>query len=172
MLEEMFRHLLAFVETHQEWLGPIVFLMGFAESIPVLSAFVPSTPLFLALGAANGAAGGSFLTIWLSAAAGACLGDVVAYFGGRLFERRLLTMWPLSKNPHWWHRGHDFFERWGILGIIAGKFMGPLRSMIPIIAGVVEMPFPWFLFGSAVSALIWAAAFLGPGSLVLDWLVD
>lgn len=172
MLGDIADSLLALAREHRQWMAPLVFLMGFAESIPLLSLFVPSTVLFLGIGAANGAAGGSFLPLWLAAAAGATIGDIVTFTAGRLLEGRIVTSWPLSRNPQWWHRSHDLFERWGILAIVAGKFMGPLRSVIPIIAGVLEMPFPWFLLGSAVSSLIWAAAFLGPGSFGIGWLID
>jgi len=169
-VQETIEAIIAFVRDHEPWISPIVFLIGMAESIPVLSLFVPSTALFVGVGAVHGAAGGSFVTLWSSGAAGACVGDIISYTIGRLFEARLLTMWPLSKNPHWWHRGHDFFERWGFLGVIGGKFVGPLRAFVPVVAGAVEMPFLWFLTASAISSLMWAGVFLAPGSLGLSWL--
>ena len=53
MLGDIADSLLALAREHRQWMAPLVFLMGFAESIPLLSLFVPSTVLFLGIGAAN-----------------------------------------------------------------------------------------------------------------------
>jgi membrane protein YqaA with SNARE-associated domain len=57
-------------------------------------------------------------------------------------------MWPLSKNPDLMVKGHVFFERWGVWAIVLERFWGPLRASIPIVAGIVEMP--WLRVGVPV----------------------
>lgn len=163
--------LLAFVKANDAYAEPLVFLLGFAESIPIVAFFAPSTALLIGIGAAHGAAGEAFWHLWLAAALGAFLGDCFVYTLGRVFEDRILHWSVMARHPQWWKMGHDFFERWGMLGILAGKFLGPLRSALPLIAGVVEMPLWKFLPASLVSALIWAGVFLAPGVFGLGWLV-
>ena len=163
--------LLAFVRANDAYAEPLVFALGFAESIPILAFFAPSTVLLIGIGAAYGAAGEGFWHLWLAAAGGAFLGDCFVYTLGRVFEHRIMHFPLLARHPDWWTFGHDFFERWGMLGILAGKFLGPLRSALPLIAGVVEMPLWKFLPASLVSALIWAGVFLAPGVFGLGWLV-
>ncbi|MEZ5924819.1 MAG: DedA family protein [Hyphomicrobiaceae bacterium] len=163
--------LLAFVHTHDAFAEPLVFVLGFAESVPVLAFFAPSTVILVALGAAEGANGQPFWHLWLAASAGAFCGDCFVYVLGRTFEQRILH-WPvLARHPEWWRHGHNFFERWGMLGILGGKFLGPLRSALPLIAGVVEMPAWKFLPASLASSLLWAGVFLAPGIFGLGWLM-
>ena len=155
--------LLAFMQAHPELIGVIVFLLGFGESIALVSLFVPSTFLFLAIGSAHSAAGGTFWPVWLCGAAGACAGDLVSYGLGHHFKHDVAKVWPISKYPELIPRGQAAFERWGAFSIIGGKFIGGLRPFIPVVAGTMSMPWLIFLSASAFSSLVWAGVFLAPG---------
>ncbi len=170
-IEQIKDSIVSFVREHMALAEPAVFLMGFAEGIPGLSLLVPSTPLFLGIGAAHAAAGGQFLHLWLAASAGAVASDLLIYFLARHYKLEALQMWPLSGHPDWWPRGHALFERWGVLAVAGGKFTGFLRPFIPAVAGVLEMPIWQFFPASLVSSLVWAGAFLAPG-YGFRWLVD
>lgn len=163
-------HLIGFVGRNIDLVEPLVFLLGFAESIVLVSLLVPSTILFLAIGGLHNAAGGEFLPLWLAGAAGAFLGDVVSYALGRYFRADIAGIWPFSKKPEWYVMARGFFHTWGAPGIIASKFLGAMRPFVPVVAGATNMPWPTFLLASAVSCLIWAGAFLGPGH-GLGWFV-
>lgn len=162
--------ILSFLREHQALAEPLVFVLGFAEGIPLLSFFVPSSALFLAIGSAQGALGGSVWGLWASAAVGAMLGDCVTYAAGRRFKHRAQQMWPLSRHPDRIAKGYALFERWGVLAVFAGKFLGFMRPIIPVIAGVLEMPFLLFLLANAVSSALWAGAFLLPGWGMISFL--
>lgn len=155
--------LVGFVRDNLALAEPIVMLMGFAEGIPGLSLLVPSTPLFLAIGAAHAAAGGQFVYPWLAAAFGAVASDCLIYALGRFFKNDAQRIWPLSRNPDWLAKGQALFARWGLLAVVGGKFAGLARPFIPAVAGISEMPLWQFLPASIVSSLAWAGAFLGPG---------
>lgn len=163
--------LVAFVRDHIAFAQPIVFGLGFAEGIPGLSLLVPSSALFLGIGAAHSAAGGSFWSLWLAASCGAVVGDCVTYLVGRFFRADIARLKAFKRHPDWLERGHQLFERWGVLAIVGGKFMGFMRPFLPVIAGIVEMPFLYFLPASIVSSLAWAGAFLAPG-YGIKWLID
>ena len=47
--------------------------------------------------------------------------------------------------------------------LIAGKFIGALRPFVPVVAGMMQMP--WLVFGAGafISSLIWSGVFLAPG---------
>lgn len=142
---------------------PGVFLLGFAEGIPVVSLFVPSSALFLGIGTVHSQLGGSFPRVWMAASLGAVLGDLATYAVGRFFKERTAHIWPFSRNPEWLPKGHALMARWGALAVLGGKFLGFLRPFIPVVAGIVEMP-PWkFLLASVLSSLAWAGVFLAPG---------
>jgi membrane protein DedA with SNARE-associated domain len=64
-------------------------------------------------------------------------------------------------------------KKWGIAGIFIGRFSGPLRASVPLIAGIFEMPFWRFQFANFSSAFVWAVVLLTLGdviSKVLGWL--
>ena len=51
-------------------------------------------------------------------------------------------------------------EKWGVLGIFIGRFFGPLRASVPLIAGILEMPYWMFQFANFTSAFVWAYVLL------------
>jgi membrane protein DedA with SNARE-associated domain len=155
--------LLAWLRDHTVWAEPIVFFLGLAEGIPVLSLFVPSTVLFLGIGVAHSAVGGSFVPMWLAASAGAVVGDLVTYALGRSLKADAGRMWPLSRNPQLLVVGNAYFQRWGAFTVLAGKFLGVVRPVIPLIAGMTGMPLWMFGPASIISSLAWAGVFLAPG---------
>ena len=81
-------------------------------------------------------------------------------------------MWPLSRHPDLIPRGEAFVKTWGILGIFIGRFFGPLRASVPLVAGIFEMPYWRFQFANFLSAFVWAAALLTLGdviSVIIAW---
>jgi len=72
-------------------------------------------------------------------------------------------MWPLSRHPELIPRGERFVKLWGALGIMIGRFFGPLRASVPLVAGIFAMPFWQFQAANFVSAFIWAAMLLTLG---------
>ncbi len=154
---------IGFVRENLALAAPAVFAMGFAEGIPLLSLLVPSTPLFLGIGAAHAAAGGQFWHLWIAASVGAVISDCIVYAVGRIFKADAHRIWPFSRYEGWLPKGHALIERWGVLAVAGGKFTGFLRPFIPAVAGILEMPLWQFVPASIVSSLAWAGVFLAPG---------
>lgn len=148
---------------HEAWTPWLVFALGFAESIAFVSLFVPSTLLFLAIGGLHSAAGGDFVSVWLAGAAGAIIGDIISYLAGRHFKDKVDRVWPFYRMPGLLPKARAMFERWGFWSIVGGKFIGALRPFVPVVAGMMDMPWLLFLMGSIVSSIIWAGVFLAPG---------
>ena len=155
--------MLSLAREHIALAEPLVFALGFAESVVLVSLFVPSTILILGIGGLHHAAGGSFWPVWLAGAAGAFLGDVLSYTLGRYFKADIAGVWPFNSKPEWYVLARTFFARWGIPGIVASKFLGMMRPFVPVVAGAMGMRWPVFLPASAVSCLMWAGVFLSPG---------
>lgn len=154
---------MGFIREHIAFTEPIVFVMGFAEGIPGLSLLVPSSALFLGIGAVHGAAGGSFWLVWIAASLGAVIGDCVTYAIGRRYKGSVSSLPILRRYPGWETHGQLLLERWGVFAVVGGKFLGFMRPFIPVVAGALEMPFLLFLPASIVSSFAWAGTFLAPG---------
>ncbi len=123
-----------------------------------------------------GAAELDFFTIWLSASFGAFMGDWVSYWFGRYYQEKTMQLWPLSKHPKLVENGTLFFKRWGAWSVFIGRFSGPFRAIVPLIAGVFGLPYIIFQLANATSAALWAFVLLAPGAFAiqshwLDWLV-
>ena len=163
---------LGFLKGNETLVEAALFALGFAESLVLVSIFVPATVLFLGIGAMHEASGGSFMPIMIAAALGAFFGDVVSYFLGRHYRERLTGRWPLRDHPHWLPNAHAFLDRWGIPGLVLAKFLGPLRSVAPAACGVAQMPLPRFLVATAIGSVVWSLVLLGPpyyGFAALGW---
>ncbi len=163
-----------FVRGHQAWAAPVVFALAFGESLAFVSLLVPATGAIVGIGALWGASGLSLWPVWLAGALGAFLGDWFSYSCGCRFEDRIVGSWPLSRRPELVTRGRHFMRRWGTAGVFLGRFFGPLRAVVPLVAGSLAMPYGRFQAANLASAAIWAWVLLKLGSLgfsALVWLI-
>jgi membrane protein DedA with SNARE-associated domain len=161
----------AFVQNHHDWAGPIVFALAFCESFAFVSLFVPATVILVGLGGLIGAAGLAFWPIWIAAVLGAIAGDWLAYDLALRLKDQVIAAWPLSLYPGLVERGTRFFRHWGVLAVFVGRFFGPLRAIVPIVAGLYAMPWWKFQLANVGSALLWASGILLPGFVSIRWLV-
>ncbi len=161
-----------FISTHPQLALAAVFLLAFGESLAFISLLLPATVILLAVGALIGESELTFLPVWLAAAAGAFIGDWLSWWLGFRYSHRAATVWPLSRKPLLVQRGHLFFKRWGAWGVFIGRFFGPLRAVVPLIAGVCRMPSGTFQLANSTSAAVWAFGILAPGALGIPWLAD
>ena len=165
-MDDLVHPLLAFVTAHSNWAIAVMFVTSFGESFAFLSLLFPGTSLLIAAGTLM--AGGT-LPYWpviIGAVAGAVLGDTVSYWIGRRYGSALGRVWPLSRDPEMLPRGIRFFERHGGKSVFIGRFFGPLRAVIPLTAGVLQMPSGRFWFANVISALVWAPMLLLVGDTV------
>jgi membrane protein DedA with SNARE-associated domain len=163
--------ILAFIREHESWAAPVVFILAFGESLAFISLLLPATAILFGAGGLIGATGIGFWPIWLAAALGAAVGDWVSYWLGFHYKHGIARLWPLSRNPALLPRGEAFFRKWGVAGIFLGRFFGPLRSAVPLVAGICAMPLLRFQIANVASAVVWATGILMPGTIGARWLL-
>lgn len=161
--------IMAFVRDHQEWAGPMIFILAFGESLAFVSLLLPFWAMLVGIGGLIVATGSlvDFGLIWVAASLGAAFGDWVSYWLGKHYHEEIARMWPLSRRPDLIPRGHQFFEEYGVWAIVIGRFFGPLRAAVPIVAGISEMPFRKFQVANFGSAFLWAGVLLILGAVGL-----
>ena len=93
---------------------------------------------------------------FLGATAGADIGYLLGYRGGRPFVERFGHLFHLRPD----HLAHAelFFARHGDKAVITARFVLGLRTWASMLAGMARMPFWRFQFFSALGGLLWAAA--------------
>jgi membrane protein DedA with SNARE-associated domain len=165
-IEAYGQQILQFTREHQSWAAPIVFGLAFGESLAFISLLLPAWAALVGMGALITAGELNFWPIWVGAALGAATGDWLSYWIGRKLEYGVQRIWPLSRHPELIPKGEAFIKRWGVLAIFIGRFFGPLRASVPLVAGIFEMPFWRFQIANVTSAFVWAAVLLTLGDVV------
>jgi membrane protein DedA with SNARE-associated domain len=148
---------------------PVVFILSFGESLAFISLLLPATVLLVGGSGIVRAAGLGFWPIWIAAVTGAFLGDWVSYWLGFRYQEAIGRVWPLSRHPQLLAKGRHFFTRWGAASVFLGRFFGPLRCVVPLVAGTCAMPMLAFQAANLASALVWATLVLAPGQLAVEW---
>lgn len=145
------------------WSGPIIGLLAFFESLVLIGLFVPAIATMIAVGGLIGAGIIDPAPVFACAIIGAILGDWVSYALGRRIGPAIYRHRWLKGQQLAFARARLFFRRYGFLSVLIGRFLGPVRSTVPVVAGVVKMPPRLFQTANILSALLWAPALLLPG---------
>ncbi|HXH55292.1 MAG TPA: VTT domain-containing protein [Gammaproteobacteria bacterium] len=166
MTQESIQPFLDWITANPNWSGFIVFLISLSESLAIVGLVVPGVVMMTAIG---GMMGSGHLPFWATlswAILGAIAGDGISYWLGYHYHQQLRNFWPFKQFPKLLARGETFFTLHGGKSIIFGRFVGPVRPMIPVIAGMMDMSPKRFLFFNILSAIAWAPLYCLPGILI------
>ena len=150
---------------HPVWSGLFVFLIALTESLVIVGLIVPGTVLMFGVGTLVGTGVLDIKLVLFLAFAGAVLGDGISFWFGATYREQISTFWPFKNNPQILDKGKLFFNRHGGKSIFFGRFVGPVRPVIPAIAGMMHMPVKKFFLINVISAAGWAPFYLIPGIL-------
>lgn len=140
--------------------------IAFIESFAIVGVIVPGVMM---LAAASFVAGTGLLALPLALGAawfGAVLGDGVSFLIGQRFHGAIRGLRPFADHPEWIDNAEAVFRRYGWLSVVIGRFVGPIRPIIPMVAGALDMNASIFFGVNAVSAIAWAPVYVLPGYLL------
>lgn len=158
--------LLDFLQEQPEWLAITILVAALLESLAFVGILIPGVLLMFVLSSLAGSGLLSLEVTLLTAVVGAVLGDGLSFYLGRIFHERLHSVWPFRRYPGILRRGETFFYRHGGKSIVIGRFVGPVRPVIPVVAGMFDMRSRQFFLYNVISALLWAPVYMLPGFLV------
>lgn len=144
----------------------IIAAIALAESLALVGLLVPGVVLMTAAASLAGHQDLAILPVLVAAFLGAVAGDGLSFLLGYTQRERVTAYWPLSRHPEWLARGARFFQRHGALSVFLGRFVGPVRPIVPLIAGMLKMSPRAFTWANLTSALLWAPAYVLPGYLL------
>jgi len=162
-MEALFEALLDWIGTNPGWAYFLVGLAALGESLALIGMIVPGVVIMIGAGALIATGTLAFWPTVFVAVAGAIAGDGLSYWLGRHFRGRIRGWWPFNRHPQHLEHGIAFFQRYGGKSVAFGRFFGPGRAVIPLVAGMLQMPPRRFLIANVASALAWAPAYLAPG---------
>ncbi len=173
---EIFYSLLPSGEHFQVFGYLMVFLIALFESLAFIGLIVPGSTLIIFFGFLASKGYLSFgVAVWC-AALGAVMGDYFSFYlgtrGTGLFqENNRIFKKSYLKN------GEDFFKKHGDKSVILARFIGPIRPIIPFVAGLSKMNRLEFLVFNVFSGILWSVVTLligyffgGAFDVANDWI--
>jgi len=143
----------------------IIGTVAFLEGIVGVGLIFPGAIITLFSGFLAYHGKGDISAIMLAAGVGATFGDLLSYLIGARFGNRMWGRGLLRKHMDLVRKAELFFFDHGGKSIFFGRFVGPLRGLVPFIAGAARMrPLP-LLGWAVVSGLLWGVAYPGIGYL-------
>lgn len=155
--------LTAFFLLHPHGALIAIFAAALLEALALIGTVIPGSSVVFIGGALVGL---NVLNPWWTAVAavsGAILGDSISYWLGQHYRDRIGGVWPFRKFPRLLQRGQLYFSCHGGKSVFFGRFLSPVRAIVPVVAGMSDMAAPRFLALNILSALAWAAVHLIPG---------
>jgi len=151
---------------HGQWLYLILFLVIFAETGLVVFPFLPGDSILFIAGTVVATADLNVHLLVAVLIAAAILGDTINYsighyIGPRAFEK---------PDSRWFRQEHlrrtqAFYDRYGGVTIIIGRFVPIIRTFAPFLAGVAGMTYARFLSFNVIGAVAWIASLVYAGYL-------
>ena len=151
---------------HQQWIMLAIALLAFFESLALVGIIIPGVALLFAIAVAAGSASVNIWGVLIAGFLGAILGDGLSFLLGRYSHEKIIQLPPFNKHPEWITRGEAFFQKYGIASIVIGRFIGPIRPVMPLVAGMLEMPAIRFYSINILSAFAWSPFYLLPGYFI------
>ena len=162
-MSALLQDLLHWISLHPHAFIIAVYFIALMESLVVLGLLIPGAALLFGAGALMATGTLPITPIMLSASAGAITGDFVSFLLGKHYQQRLRVIWPFRRYPRLVNRGIDYFVKHGGKSVFMARFFGPLRPIVPAIAGMMNMRTSRFLVVVVIASLLWSPVYLLPG---------
>jgi membrane-associated protein len=173
MLTTLFYSVLALDQTlanmavqYGPWIYALLFVVIFAETGLVVFPFLPGDSILFIAGTIVATAGlNVHLLVGLLIVA-AILGDSLNYAIGHYIGPRIYD----KPDSRWFKQAHlrrtqEFYDRYGGVTIIIGRFVPIIRTFAPFLAGVAGMTYRRFLSFNVIGGVLWISLLVYAGYL-------
>jgi undecaprenyl-diphosphatase len=143
----------------------IVFVVAFFEALVGVGLIMPGSVLTVCSGWLAFQGKAPIVGVMAAAGCGALLGDLLSYWLGARCGERLWNWQLLSRRRELLRLSELFFLEHGGKGVFFGRFLGPIRGLVPFVAGAAAMrPLAFFAY-AAISGILWGISYPGLGYL-------
>jgi membrane-associated protein len=151
---------------HGHWLYLILFLVIFAETGLVILPFLPGDSILFIAGTVVATADLNVHLLVVVLIVAAILGDTINYSVGHYIGPRVYD----KPDSRWFKQEHlrrtqSFYDRYGGVTIIIGRFVPIIRTFAPFLAGVAGMTYARFLSYNVIGAVAWIVSLVYAGYL-------
>lgn len=146
------------------WLYALLFLIIFAETGLVVFPFLPGDSILFIAGTVVATADLNVHVLVVVLIVAAVLGDTVNYTVGHYIGPRAFD----KPDSRWFKQEHlrktqAFYDRYGGVTIIIGRFVPIVRTFAPFLAGVAGMSYRRFLAYNVVGGVAWITSLVYAG---------
>jgi membrane-associated protein len=148
------------------WLYALLFLVIFAETGLVVFPFLPGDSILFIAGTVVATADANVHVLVAVLIVAAILGDSLNYAIGRFIGPRVYD----KRDSRWFKQDHlrrtqAFYDKYGGITIIIGRFVPIIRTFAPFLAGVAGMKYRRFLSYNVIGAVLWISLLVYAGFL-------
>jgi membrane-associated protein len=148
------------------WLYALLFVVIFAETGLVVFPFLPGDSLLFIAGTVVAMAGLNVHFLVAALIVAAVSGDSVNHTVGRIIGPKVFD----KPDSRWFKQEHlrrtqAFYDKYGGVTIIIGRFVPIVRTFAPFLAGVAGMPYRKFVAFSLAGSTLWISSLVYAGYL-------
>jgi membrane-associated protein len=142
----------------------LLFFVIFLEAASIITSFLPGDSLIFVTGTLASIKLINIIIIFIVLCAAVIAGDIVNYYVGKILGRKILR----SKDNKVFkkesiERAHMFYENYGRVAIIMGRFIPIVRSFIAFVAGITSMNLYKFMGYAIIGGILRIFVFLFAG---------
>ena len=148
----------------------IIFLVAFAESLPFTGLIVPGSTIIVLSGFLVVSDKGDLGLLMLMATLGALMGDLLGLWLGKRYGSMIAQTRLLKRRRKLVRYSQKFFVAHGGKSLFFARFLGPIRGIVPFVAGLSQIQTRAACIYIVISAVLWgisypAIGYLGGSSL-------
>ena len=166
-----FNEIIVWLEKNPQWIAFGIIGASFIESFALIGIIIPGV-LLLAIISGLAATSLNIIEVVTIAYFSSLLADVMSFFIGYSFRNSINKVWPFKEHPEFLQEGQKFFKQYGMIGLFIGKFIGPIRPLLPITAGSLNMDKRRFFLIEILSCFLWALIYTVPGYYAAQTIVS
>ncbi|WP_343183178.1 DedA family protein [Buchnera aphidicola (Neophyllaphis podocarpi)] len=140
-----------------------IIIVSFLESLAIVGLLIPGIIMMAGLGTLIGNGNISFYQAWTASTIGCFIGDWISYYIGWKFKAKITKFNFLKKYEILIKKTIDAIHKHSMITIITGRFIGPTRPVIPMIAGMLKLPIKRFILPSIIGCILWPPLYFMPG---------
>ncbi|WP_343153168.1 DedA family protein [Buchnera aphidicola] len=141
----------------------IIIIISFLESLAIIGLFLPGIVFMSMIGTLIGNQNLNFYAAWIASSIGCLLGDWLSYFLGLKFKNWLYFLKNIKKYESILSKIKNTIRTHSMATILIGRFIGPTRSLIPMVSGMLKLSFRKFIIPDIIGCLLWPPVYFFPG---------
>ncbi|WP_343128702.1 DedA family protein [Buchnera aphidicola (Kurisakia onigurumii)] len=141
----------------------IIGFVSFLESLAFVGLVLPGIILMSALGTLIGTGKLTLYSACIAGSIGCLLGDWISYYFGWKCKKWLHNLYFFKKYQKIFIMTKKALYNYSFLTVLIGRFFGPTRPIIPMLSGMLKLPFKKFILPNFIGCIFWPFLYFLPG---------